>query len=194
MGLDLVEFVMEVEEVFEFRFDDEVVAGLRTPRLLIDYLTAHLPTAADHVCWSQRVFYRLRSAVAARFACPRSALRPDTLLLALIPADARAAFWDGVRQDCGASAARHWPRLDAPGWCDLIYDLVRPPRIGTLREATEYIARHVTGSVRIVKGHEAGWTRAEVAQVVHRIIQACFGLTRHQYTEDSRWDRDLGVD
>jgi len=99
MGLDVIEFVMEVEEAFQFRFPDEDLGELTTPRRLIDYLTAHLPTAATHCCPSQRVFYRLRSAVAARLGCPRSALRPDTSLLTLVPSHARATTWEGVRQD-----------------------------------------------------------------------------------------------
>jgi hypothetical protein len=189
MGLDLVEFVMEVEEKFQFQLPDEDMAAITTPRRLIDYLTLHLPTAADHVCPSQRAFYRLRSAFAARLNCAPSALRPDTSLLALIPNDVRAATWEGVRQDIGASAVARWPRLDDPGWLDVF----RSSRVGTLREATQWIAARLPGAAKIVKGHETGWTRAEVAEIVHRLIQNRFGLTRSQYTEDTRWP-DMGVD
>src|SRR5262245_16409803 len=128
MGLDLVEFVMEVEETFQYRIPDQDVTDLTTPRRLIDYLVAHLPTAATHVCPSQRIFYRLRSAVAARLGCPRSSLRPDTSLLTLIPAATRAATWSGLRQDFGVPGVSHWPRLADPGW----FDLVRTQRVDTL--------------------------------------------------------------
>ena len=190
MGLDLVEFAMDVEKAFHFRFPDEDLAELATPRLLIDYLVRNLPTAADHVCPSQRVFYRLRSALAHQLECPRSALRPDTSLLALIPKDSRDAVWQGVRQECGRASALHWPRLDDPSWMDCF----RSSRVGTLREATRLLAARLPGAAKLIQGHEAGWTRDEVAEVVHRMIQANFGLRRHEYTEDSRWREDLGVD
>jgi len=190
MGLDLIEFVMDVEKVFQFRFPDDDMNDLTTPRRLIDYLTAHLPTAAEHRCPSQRVFYRLRSAVSARLGCPRSALRPDTSLLALIPAQERATTWEGVRQDFGASRMPHWPRLDDPGWLDLF----RPVCIGTLREATKVVVARLPFAAKIVKGHETGWTRPQVAEVVHGLIQEHFGLKRQHYTEDSRWGKDMGID
>jgi hypothetical protein len=190
MGLDLVEFVMEVEEAFHFRFPDQDMTDLTTPRRLIDYLTTHLPTAAEHRCPSQRVFYRLRSAVVARLGCPRSALRPDTSLLALIPARIRAATWEGVHQEFAASWMPYWPRLDDPGWLDVF----RPRRIGTLREATQLVVARLPGAAKIVKGHEAGWTRSQVVEVVRGLIQENFGLQRAHYTDDSRWDTDMGID
>jgi hypothetical protein len=189
MGLDFHEFVMDVEETFQFRFPDESMTDFTTPRRLIDYLSARLPTAAEHFCPSQRVFYRLRSAVAARLGCPRSALRPDTSLLALIPGNVRAKTWEGVRRDCGASRMAHWPRLDDPDWLDFL----RPRRIGTLREATKSIVARLPGAAKVVKGHEAGWTRSQVAEAVHTLIVKNFGIERQDYTEDSRWDKDMGV-
>jgi len=174
MGLDVLEFVMEVEEAFQFRFPDEHISDLTTPRRLIDYLTARLPTAAQHCCPSQRVFYRLRSAVAARLGCPRSALRPDTSLLALIPEHVRATTWASIRQDFGASQMPHWPRLDDPGWLDLF----RSRCIGTLREATNVVVARLPGAAKIVKGHEAGWKRSQVAEVVHALVQDNFGVQR----------------
>jgi hypothetical protein len=45
MGLDLVEFVMSIEEAFQIRFPDEDMLAITTPRRLIDYLTARLPVA-----------------------------------------------------------------------------------------------------------------------------------------------------
>ena len=189
MGLDLLEFVMDVEKAFQFRFPDEDMTDLTTPGQLIDYLVAHLPTAAEHCCPSQRVFYRLRSAVAARLGCSRSALRPDTSLLALIPAQERATTWEGVRHDVGASRMPHWPRLDDPGWLHLF----RPRCIGTLREATNLVVARLPGAAKIVKGHEAGWTRSQVAEVVHGLIQENFGMKRQHYTEDSRWNKDMKI-
>ena len=43
MGLDIVEFVMGVEEAVGVRIPDTVAANITTPRLLIDYLHGQLP-------------------------------------------------------------------------------------------------------------------------------------------------------
>lgn len=190
MGLDVVEFVLDVEKTFHFRFPDEDLILLTTPRRLIDYLVERLPTAAKYVCPSQRVFYRLRSAVANQLQCPRSALRPNTSLLALIPADARYSVWEQVHQDFASPKITHWPRLDDASWLDCF----RSRRIATLREATQFLVARLPGAAKVVNGHEAGWTREEVAEEVHRLIQANFAIPRQAYTEDSRWAEDVGFD
>ncbi len=189
MGLDLLEFCLKVEETFHFRFPDEDAAKLATPRLLIDYLTAHLPTSEQFVCPTQHVFYRLRSSLSARLGCPRSALRPDTSLLELVPESGRSALWKDVRRDCDLPGGMRWPRLAGPGWLDFC----RSPRVDTLGEATRLIARQLPGPSKVIAGHEMGWTRAEVAAVVHGLIQQELGLSRGEYTENSRWWEDMRV-
>src|SRR5882724_4189019 len=187
MGLDLVEFAMEVEEVFHFQFPDEDTLGITTPRRLIDYLAQHLPAANDPVCLSQRAFYRLRQALATRLRSPRTAFRPDTPLLPLIPAAIRHEVWNEVRTEIGADDARGWPRLAEPGW----FDLFRSARAGTLREAALLL---VARFPQVLKGGDAGWTRTQIAEVVHLLICNRVGLRRNQYTKDSRWREDMGID
>jgi hypothetical protein len=187
MGLDLVEFTMEIEEAFDFRFPDEDTLGITTPRRLIDYLGQHLPAATDPVCLSQRAFYRLRQALATRLRSPRNAFRPGTPLLPIIPAASRNEIWDEVCTQVGAASASGWPRLAEPGW----FDFFRRARAGTLREAALFL---VARFPHVLKGDDAGWTRTQIAEVVHPLICNRFGLRRNQYTEDSRWREDMGID
>jgi hypothetical protein len=190
MGLDVIEFMMAVEDAFQFRFSDEECVDLTTPRRLIDFLTANLPTAAQYVCPSQRIFYRLRTSLTKRLGCSRSTFHPNTSLLCLIPSAMKKTVWQEVRQDLGPTGMPHWPRLDSPGW----FDWFRTARIDTLREATVWLAAHTPGAWKIVQGHEAGWTRDQVAEAVHRLIEENFGIQRPHYTEDSRWTEDMGYD
>jgi len=45
-----------------------------------------------------------------------------------------------------------------------------------------------------VKGQEVGWTRRQLAEVVHGLIREQLGFQRGEYTEDSRWDQDMRID
>jgi hypothetical protein len=186
MGLDVVEFVMAVEEAFALRFPDEDLIEVTTPRKLIDYVAASLSAVAADVCRSQRAFYRLRSSLAARVGCPRSAIRPETSLLELIPIAEGHAVWEGARQDIGLASATRWPRLDDQGW----FDWFRGPRISTMREAVSLIASHPV----LAKGPESGWTREQISAVVYRLMREELGVNNWPwdgYTDDSTW-QDMG--
>ena len=63
MGLEIVKFVMEVEEAFQFRISDEEAQQLDTPRRCLDFIHGRVPQSTNDFCLSQRAFYRLRRAV-----------------------------------------------------------------------------------------------------------------------------------
>jgi hypothetical protein len=182
MGLDLVEFVMEVEEAFQLRIPDADWPGITTPRQLINYLAARWPAAAPE-CRSQRTFHLLRRAIVERVGCPRSALRLDTSLLRLIRKENRADLWDAVRRDVGVERLGAWPRLADPGWLDP----GRRRRVGTLREVVRFL---VPG---IDKRPRPGWTRPEVAAVIDRLMRGRFGVGLNRHTEDKTW-QEMGID
>ena len=188
MGLDLMVFTMAIEEAFEIRFPDEDMLAITTPRKLIDYVIARVPKANADVCLSQRAFYRLRSSLVGQIGCSHSALRPDTPLLALIPIAERDAIWDRVRQDIGLANSKRWTRLAERGW----FDLFREPRIGTLRDAVAFV---VTRHAVVAKGRDAGWTREQVAEVVHGLMREDLGINFEcdEYTDDMRWQEDMGI-
>ena len=49
LGLDLVEFVMSVEEEFDFDIPDEIRSTLVTPRKVIDYLSFQTSRPRDEI-------------------------------------------------------------------------------------------------------------------------------------------------
>src|SRR3954470_21071746 len=110
MGLDVVEFIMAVEDAFGLEIPDSEAALLATPGLVIDYLAAHLPSggAEAGACLSRRAFYKLRRETCARLGVDRSAVRADMPLATLFLGDEGKRAWQDVQIEVGAA---HWPRL-----------------------------------------------------------------------------------
>src|SRR5262245_36886551 len=101
MGLDLLEFTIQVEKAFEIHIPDADMVDLATPRRVVDYVAASLSAAANDVCRSQRAFYRLRKSLVDRVGCARSTIHVDTSLLELIPITDRNDIWEQVRHNVG---------------------------------------------------------------------------------------------
>ena len=83
MGLELIEYILAVEDAFELDIPDADAARLETPAKLIDYLCARLGEAADGPPLLQTVYYRLRAALATELNVPRSRIAPDSTLAEL---------------------------------------------------------------------------------------------------------------
>ena len=60
----------------------------------------------------------------------------------------------------------------------------------TFAELANFLVERAPGTV---KEGDPGWSRAQVADVVHRLIRSEFGVTK-PYTEASSFVEDLGVD
>jgi hypothetical protein len=99
MGLDLVELVLDTEETFGIRINDDDAASIHTPGELAEYVAAQVSAAWAGACHSRICFYRLRSALMAIWDAPRKKIRPATPLAELMPQD--------------ESLPERWARLDA---------------------------------------------------------------------------------
>ena len=184
MGLDLVEFVMAVEDAFGLAIPDVDAERLTTPGRLIEYLVARLPPGAPEAgaCLSQRAFYMLRRATCARLGADRRVVRADTPLAAFFAGAAGERAWQDVQIELGAA---HWPRLGRRP----LLDRALAPHLHTFGAAAEFLA---TRCPVAVQEDGPGWTRAQVADVVRRLIRE--ELEIEEYTEASEWGRDLGLD
>jgi hypothetical protein len=111
MGLDIVEFVMSIEERFGIEIPDKDAENLTTPRLLVDYIMTRVKPGADRGCLSQRQFYRLRRALIARHWATRRDLNPDTLLEGIVPKVNRRTLWQQLGEELQSP---HWPHLTRP--------------------------------------------------------------------------------
>src|SRR5690348_2802168 len=102
MGLDLVEYVMAVEDAFQISIPNEDAALIDTPQKLIDYLCDGLGESTDGPPLVQMVFYRVRAALAEELAVPRSKIRPSTLVADLSDRP-YLEVWDAVALRLGVS-------------------------------------------------------------------------------------------
>lgn len=171
MGLDSVELVMALEEAFELAIPDEVAVSLVTPRHVIDYLHSQLPGAAAGACLSQRAFYRVRRALLALSSRPRAEIGPSTRFADVLPGDL-AMSWGRLRIELGAPK---WPR--------------HSPGASTVGELSEFLG--LCAPYALLAPSER-WSRAQVAAVVHHVIREETGIT--EYSEDSRFVQDMGID
>jgi hypothetical protein len=183
MGLDIVEFVMSVEEAVGVRIPDAVAVNITTPRLLIDYLHSQLAPSSESRCLSQRAFYRIRQGLVDRVGFLRASLRPDRELLALLPVSAAQEVWAGIGESLGVT---RWPRARGNGWFASIFLSSRPRTLG---EAAKQVA---AVSPAALKSTGEGWSRGEVAAVVDWHLRQNFGI--REYSLDDRFVEDLGLD
>ncbi len=182
MGLDIVEFVMGVEEAVGVRIPDTVAANITTPRLLIDYLHGQLPQSRGPRCLSQRAFYRVRRGLAGCLGLDSATLRPATELLAVLPAADGQAVWAEVGQSLGIP---RWPRARGDGWLARTFLSARPRTLG---EAARYVA---TVSPAALKPAGEGWSWDEVAAVVDGQMRHHFAICN--YSLDDRFVEHLGL-
>jgi len=93
MGLDIVEFVMAVEERFGMELPDADMEKIATTRNLSDYICRRIELAPSEYCQTQRAFYRLRRALVELYDLPRNSIRRDTLLESVVPREDRLHQW-----------------------------------------------------------------------------------------------------
>ena len=185
MGLEAIEFVMSTEEVFGVSIPDVEAQVLDTPRRLIDYLASRLPVGPGPVCLCQRAFYRLRTAICEEFSSPSKAIRPKTDLLKVILAPHRPERWTAIGKKLGAE--KYWPRLETPGW----FENPNSPRLTLVADVVKFM---YTRNPSALLDQKEGWSRKRVADVVHSLIREQLGIPRAEYTEDSRWTEDMGIE
>jgi len=119
MGLDIVEFVMEVEEEFKVSISDREAERILTVGQLHAWLVDKLRAIPTGRCLSSACFYRLRRTLMALFQIPRHRIRPGTPLDDVIPVDNRRAAWVRLNQalnDALPSASVSLPPLAFPRW------------------------------------------------------------------------------
>jgi hypothetical protein len=141
MGLDIVEFVMSVEERFGIAIPDEDASNLVTPRKVVDYVMSKVTCGEDRGCLSQREFYRLRRALIARHWTTRRELKPDTRLEGIVPKLNRRSLWKQLGEE-----------LQAPRW----NVLVRPKSVKTaltLLAVGAYSVPWILWGGDILRGH-----------------------------------------
>jgi acyl carrier protein len=113
MGLDVAELIIEVEESFRIRLDDNELPEIKTVGQLQATVLAKLGKKATSVCLSSAAFYRLRRVLTGTYGVAREQIRLATPMEGIIPADERRIQWRSLGQLLG-----EWrlPELERPLW------------------------------------------------------------------------------
>lgn len=176
MGLDLVEFVMSVEDAFGLSIPDRYAGSIRTPGELVDYLERRVPRSTESRCSEQQAFHALRRAALLTLGAPRSACTPRTRWDDLFPARKRAACWRVLNLVAGRDG---WPRLTLRG--------TLPDEVATMGGTARWLAARRLGR----KGRGAPWSRPEIQAIVRLLLRRQFGLSRFRW--DQEFDDERGV-
>lgn len=178
MGLDGVEFIMEVEDALQVAIPDAAASEMRTPRNLVDYLRARLTADREQVCLEQRAFHRLRAAAMRVFDVSRADVTPQAGWDSLLPNNERRHYWRLLGQ---SAAIVPWPKLTLWGGFR--------SGLATVGESSRHAARHAPGSLRHAS---EGWTLDELQAVVARLMDESLGIRNFGWEQE--FVRDLGVD
>jgi hypothetical protein len=177
VGLDIVEFVMGVEEAFQIAIPDHEAERILTPNQLVDYVLARVEGPGSPVCLEQRAFYRLRRGAIQAFGATRAGVRPESSWEALLPPYQRRHNWRLLRLACGLAP---WPRLR-------LFDRW-PSGQETVGGTARWLGSHAAGAL---KGGD-GWTRDEAKATIRVLMERQFGLTDFDW--DAEFVKDLGLD
>lgn len=183
MGLDTVELVMRVEETFGIAIPDEVASRLVTPDDMADFVLTQLEASGEPLpCLTQKAFQMLRRGFTRTLRVPRRAFRPDALLVELLPDDLPDEAWERVGRDVGLKG---WPSIFRPGWLRSFV----PHQCRSVGDLIDFVLAH---DPRGVKGVERAWTRAQVKDVLWRVIADDTGVK--DFTGTSHFVDDMGLD
>jgi len=113
MGLDAVEIVMAVEDVFDIQIEDAEAEKVLTPAQLIDLVMGKVATATTDVCLTHRSFNLLRGFFVRRCAFERKQVRPEMELSTAFPPTERKARLQLLSTELSIESL---PQLVRPGW------------------------------------------------------------------------------
>lgn len=184
MGLDLVEYVMAIEDAFEIDIPDEDAVHFETPGTLIDYLCTRLGESADGPPLVQTAFYWLRRGLVDELAISRKLIRPATTIHELTDRPENDV-WRAVasRFEVNPKFLTHSPVVH---W---LAKLVRAPGRSVGDIAKQIAMLHPSA----FKREEEGWTRAQITEVALRLVEYETGLAVGPTHLDVEFIRDLGM-
>jgi len=178
MGLEGVEIILGVEEVFGIEIPQSVAGTISTPHQLIEYIFTQLPTVTAEYCVTQRLFHRLRRGFRSAVPELKERFTPDTPISLLATRHEWPRVWSEVRTSVGDP---YWPEHIAwAGWF----------RGGpsTVRQLVRLVAS--TSPLPNVNAKEP-WTREQVSIAVRRVIREVTALD--DFKEKASFVDDLGV-
>jgi hypothetical protein len=184
MGLELIEFVMAVEDAFGIAIPNEDAIRLDTPAKLIDYLCVRVGESADGAPLVQTAFYHLRAALVSELGVSREQVRVQTTIAELTDRPENDV-WSAVaaRLAIPTKAVTHAP---VQRW---LAKLVRAPG-RSVGAVADQLAMMRPSALKVPP---ATWTRAQISEVVFRLLEHEIGVAVGPSDLDASFVRDLGM-
>ncbi|MGA2674819.1 MAG: hypothetical protein ABSE99_16500 [Terracidiphilus sp.] len=124
LGEDTWELFEVIEDSFGVDLGDYYAICGITLRELAELISRKANHPTEEKCLSAVAFYKLRRALEILFDIPRTAIRPATSVVDLLPLKHRSTRWQMLQEHLGLTL----PRLQFPGWL-LLLALVTPPAL-----------------------------------------------------------------
>ncbi len=185
MGLDLVEFVIAIEDAFELPIPDADIEPLTTPASLIEYLAGRLSVAESGPPLVQVAFYRVRRAVAAEVGLPDRGIGTETTLSSLAPSRSPRELSHALAARLNVSP-RDLTSWDPPNVLSRL-GISDSPRLGAVAE------RLATRRPTALLAPPRTWTRAQITDTVLRILEQETGISRARIGLGDDFVRDLDM-
>lgn len=179
MGLEIVEFLMDAEKALDVHLEDDVMAEIRTVREFTDYLVSLLPQSTDNYRLFDRVYDKLSSLLERHAGIPPRNLSPSSSLEEIISPAIKEFIWDDIGASLGLA---DWPKIKKR---------ILKRYFKTVGELVNKLVACYPCYVAKNKGE--GWTRDQISEVVHRLMERGFGLAEGSFSEDSEFVKDLGL-
>lgn len=118
MGLESVEFFMQLEETFGIDLPENEVRHAYTPAAVIDLVVSKVQQSEDPACSTQRAFHVLRQALMKTLNLSRDKITLTTPIAGLFPenADEMRSLWSKLKKE---TCSRSWPDLSLPKWMSI---------------------------------------------------------------------------
>src|SRR5262245_24979331 len=184
MGLDIVEYVMAVEDAFEVALPHNRLETVRTPRDFAALVAEFIPAADSGPCLSQRAFYRLRWALLNGTGLPRRAIKSESVLVDLLPAESPTELWAAIC--CELQLPKPLGLRGRHGV--LAFLGMRPTTFANA--AGELMMRYPR---RLLRAGE-GWTASQIHAVLAQLLDREQGISPGSYSVDASYVHDLGMD
>lgn len=143
MGLDAVEIVMRVEDVFDIAIEDSEAEIMMTPKDVIEYVMIKVGRTDRAQCLTQRAFHHLRASLIRNAELKRAEIRPDVSTGNLFPLGKRRELLRKTLADLGLTTM---PEMVRPKW---LVGLMLAGSVGAGLAASVCVVR-VSGSSNVM--------------------------------------------
>ena len=184
MGLDIVEYIMAVENAFEIVLPDDRLSTVGTPRELAALVAEFVTLVDSGPCLSQRAFYRLRQAMQNQIRLPRRAITPESVVVDLLPTAGTEERWTAISADLDLQKPLGLRGRDGFFACLG----VRPTTVG------DAVAELMMGYPRRLLPAGHGWTMSQIHALLAQLLDREQGIAPGTYSLDARYVQDLQMD